>query len=109
MKIDADEFRRDWQSDTISREICKKYGISRGHLHAVANSLGLGRRPVSSWETHPQVPDPTPEEIAERAAEVRAGWSEYDRERRRVGVACGPWQPRALVWSASQKMYVGVG
>lgn|GEM_PF-2441774 len=26
--------------------------------------------------------DPTPQQIAERAAEIRAGWSEAERERR---------------------------
>ena len=34
----------------------------------------------------------TPDEIAERAAEVRATWSAADRRNRRVDAA-GPWEP----------------
>jgi len=33
------------------------------------------------------VPDPTPEEIAERAAEVRATWTENEEAKRRTGPA----------------------
>jgi hypothetical protein len=36
---------------------------------------------------------PTPREIAERAAEVRARWSEAERLRRRGHVAAAPWTP----------------
>lgn len=37
---------------------------------------------------HPPTVDPTPEEIAERAAEIRAGWSEqrWAREAWRQGI-----------------------
>lgn len=109
MPIDADEFRRDWESETPSRLICLKYAVSRGHLHSVAKSFGLGRRPKESYDCHAHVPDPTPQEIEERAAEVRARWSESERASRAVGAIQRPWQPRALVWSAAEKMYVGVG
>lgn len=36
--------------------------------------------------------DPTPEEIAARCAEIRAGWSDYVRERRQAAVGAVPWE-----------------
>jgi len=51
----------------------------------------IGWRP-GSWErNHPTIPmydDPTPEEIAERAAEIRAGWAAEEFARRN-GAALG--------------------
>jgi hypothetical protein len=44
--------------------------------------------------------DPTPEQIEERAAEIRAAWSEAERERRDVG-------KRAVRWSPPQLSYDG--
>lgn len=37
--------------------------------------------------------DPTPEEIARRAAKIRRGWSEGQRRRRRVVVEQHRWLP----------------
>ena len=39
-----------------------------------------------------QAPHPTPEQIAERAARIRDGWSE-DELYRRAGVEKPTWQP----------------
>ncbi len=36
---------------------------------------------------------PTPEEIAERAAEIRAGWSEKTEQTRRAVKVTEAWQP----------------
>lgn len=40
------------------------------------------------WSTERQPGDPTPEEIAEQAAEIRRGWSPYVRRGRRAMI---PW------------------
>lgn len=41
---------------------------------------------LTEYNAFTRRPDPTPEEIAERAAEIRAGWSEFQL-RRSLGVA----------------------
>lgn len=47
---------------------------------------GQGRRGLPRQD----VPDPTPEQIAERAASIRAGWTELEWSLRRVGIFNGP-------------------
>ena len=81
----------------------------------IAEQLGLtlpelGQRIARIWTTHyhtqlksaeaerqrlEREPDPTPEEIAERAAEIRAGWTEVEH-RRRAGL------PETSGWEAPQ-------
>ena len=36
--------------------------------------------------------DPTPEEIAAACAEIRAGWSEGEKQRRSAWAVCEPWE-----------------
>lgn len=64
----------------------------------LSGSKPLQRCCWNAWRGFPGVlrqPAPTLDEIAERAAAVRAGWSDNDRQRRTVTRA-DVWQPPAI-------------
>lgn len=72
-----------WNAGAAVAEIAAALGISRQHVHQMRFHLRLPKRDKEDvrWT------DATPEEIAERSAEVRKRWSEGERERRAVGRA----------------------
>jgi len=76
-------------------EICRQLGgISQSHLYSLAKRHKLPGR-EKFYSTHED--DPTPEEIAERAAEVRRGWADGVAEQRLVGYAPDRgWTPPAF-------------
>lgn len=56
---------------------------------------------IASTKTDRTPYSPTPEQIATAAAEIRAGWSEDERRRRRVGgPQTAPWSPPEIVVDA---------
>jgi len=69
--------REEWQ-------VAKKFGLSRTTCGAIAAEYGLPYRSRFSNRigTSNSVADPTPEQIAERCAEIRSRWSESEKERR---------------------------
>jgi len=77
------EFERHWYNLTISRaELCRIFGVSK---HTIRNfALEFGVEMVRSNPNYYKQPEycPTPEEIAERAAEIRSRWSEAVRSSR---------------------------
>lgn len=85
-KVDIESLTEAWNSDMRSDQICEEFGLSRGGLYRLAHKHRLGRRPVYlNGNGNCATVDPTPEQIAERAAEVRATWTANERESRRVG------------------------
>jgi hypothetical protein len=77
-----EEFTEAWDDDELTRaDIAERFGI------AVSTLVTLARRYDLPLERHhymrtSSVIDPTPEEIAQRAAEVRAGWSKSRANRK---------------------------
>lgn len=67
-----------------SQQVADALGIGRSRLFFLARRYGLHARPQDT-ATCRRTDDPSPEEIAERAAFVRSSWSEEELERR----ACG--------------------
>lgn len=85
--LDEVEFRALWLAGVPLRDIASRLNVGADTLGGVRRRLGL---PARTAATRPRprasaIDDPTPEEIATRAAEVRARWDEETRERRRVG------------------------
>jgi hypothetical protein len=79
-----------WHSDLKNEELAARIGIARGHLWHLRNKYGLP--PRKQQRTRPRYQDPTPQEIEERAAEVRRGWTPEEEARR----VCGrreQWRP----------------
>jgi hypothetical protein len=69
------KLRRLWSySDLSLEEVCDEMGMDEANLISYAKSLGLEDR------VEPHVFIPTPEQIRIAAAEIRAGWSEAERE-----------------------------
>lgn len=89
-RIDLDEaaFRDLWLAGVPLREISARFNLGADTLGGVRRRLRL---PPRTAETRPKaranaIDDPTPDQIAERAAEVRARWDEATRIKRRGGL-----------------------
>lgn len=87
-----------WHDHSVSNdELTKLLGITRHQFYALKAKHCLPRRPTQcQWVTARSADgerEPTQEEIAERAAQVRATWTPEEEERRRVG-------PRRKEWAA---------
>lgn len=73
-RIDKVKLARLWRDTTLTtEEIGFEMGMTSGATYKAAGRIGLGPRPrpPGGYRTR-GVPDPTPEEIAQRAAEIRA-------------------------------------
>ena len=78
-----------WNGGATLDQLCSSLGITRDTLIArrlPGDQLShLHRRRAGQRLRGPRGPAPTPEVIAERAAEIRAGWSEVEKLNRRAG------------------------
>lgn len=76
-----------WMDGTPTRIISQTLKISADRCDTTRKQLGLPRR--ESWHGsktgHRKAYLPSPEEIRQKCLEFQAGWSEEERERRRVG------------------------
>lgn len=78
-EIDIPLLYRLWHDKTLhGDEVAARLGVHRSTLSALARQHGLRRRPPvknrGPESTERQAKDPTPDEIAERAAAIRATW-----------------------------------
>jgi len=75
------EFTEAWDDESLTRiDIAKRFNVSLSTLCSLAKRYDLPTQRDNYTKTG--APDPTPEEIAKRAAEVRAGWSEARARRK---------------------------
>ena len=79
-----------WHTELKNDELASRIGVARGHLWYLRQKYGLPGR--KKRRTRPPSDDPTPEEIAERCAEVRRGWSAEEEARRLCGKPTR-WRP----------------
>jgi hypothetical protein len=85
-EIDVPALFRLWASGMPEREICQRLGVRPGSFYVIKDRMKLPPRPKAAGaEEFTEVEPPTPEEIAERAAAIRAKWPPEEEERRRVG------------------------
>lgn len=83
--VDEVKFKRLWLSDMSVARISAELRISTDSLNRVRVRLNLPpRTPRTRAKPSEPYRDPTPEEIAERAAAVRATWTPDIEEKRRV-------------------------
>lgn len=85
LEIDVPKLFRLWASGMRQFEICQELGIRPGTFWQVRQRYALPHREKAQPARSRHEPPPSPEEIAERAASVRARWSEEETEKRRVG------------------------
>lgn len=84
--MDIERIRELWSSDLRNDELAEALGVTRGKLASIRERYGLPIRDLSAPKGNAShKPDPTEEEIAQRAAMVRAGWSKEQEEARWAG------------------------
>jgi hypothetical protein len=84
--MNANDLVEVWQTMSVAA-IAEKFGTTQQAVYATARRIGLpGRRemPVPQNDI-PGEDDPTPEQIAERAAAIRKTWADSEHERRWMG------------------------
>lgn len=94
--IPEQRFRELWHAGVSLRAIADELGISQDHVAVTRRRLGLppryGSFAAATRAKAEPIIDPTPAEIAERAAAVRARWDERTREARRVTKTAGAYE-----------------
>lgn len=96
-QFDPERLRDLWFSPETNAVIAEQLGLSMWQLYLAGKQLDLPSRHDSVrrvWKTV----DPTPEEITERAAAIRRGWSDEEHDRRLVGSVAKPWKMPAFVY-----------
>ena len=67
--MDEEKLREWWHSEVPVHEIARRFGVSRKTLHEFRERCGIENR-LNKYR--PRDVDPTPGEIAERAAAIKA-------------------------------------
>lgn len=98
-----------WGTTISNMDLCLAIGVSRTTLDTLRMRYKLPRRPRVKKDS-PEVceSDPSPEEIESRAAQVRAGWSEEEEQRRIVGRRTARWAPPRYCYDGRDTAFVGV-
>lgn len=87
--LDVEKFVEAYFSQARNEELSLRFNLTRMRIAELRQLLGLPSR-LLHLDSKPAEPDPTPEEIIERAADVRSRWSPEERERRAVGASRRP-------------------
>lgn len=77
-----------WESMKVA-DIAAMHGTTEQSVYHWARKYGLPSRLQLVNRDAPLAGDPSPEQIEERAAVIRMGWSDEERQRRVVGVGSG--------------------
>jgi hypothetical protein len=78
-----------WYDETkTNTQVAKELGVTLVRLWKLGRAYSLPRRVKRQNQ-----PDPSIEEIHDRAAAIRATWSPEEREQRRVGLRRQRWTP----------------
>ena len=89
-QFDRQKVRQLWTTERSNSDIAAELGLSLLQLYAAGRKLKLRDRSVYVNRVYEKSVDPTPEEIAERCAEIRAEWPDGEEERRLVGNVAAP-------------------
>jgi hypothetical protein len=79
------KFEKVWRNSENIHEVCKKMKITHQSAYYWARKFGLPT--FCGTGSGNDENSPTEKEIAERAAEIRAGWSDSEEQSRIVGRA----------------------
>lgn len=88
--VDKKKLRELWRTERTNADIAAELGITTVQLYVAGRKLKLEQRWGHVRRVYEKHTDPTPEEIAERAAAIRAEWPEGEAERRLVGNVTNP-------------------
>jgi len=88
-----------WNKNVEARVIAQRLGVQETYITKLASRFKLPKRLPKKAENHGMaVSDPTPEEIAERAAEIRARRPVVEDDST-VEIRCYAFDPRHAVYS----------
>lgn len=108
-KIDVPRLFQLWHTTMSNTELCLALGVSRSRLDVLRIRYKLPRRPrVRKERVDASESDPSAEEIAARAAEIRAGWSEVEEQRRIVGRQQARWAAPRYCFDGRDTAFMGV-
>lgn len=99
-----------WHRNVTIDDIAAYFGVSDEKIRTTANKYKLDPRRVvqEAYDSEWQPGDPTLEEIKERAAEIRAKWTETEL-RARLGeraLSAAGWVPASYVYNVQRAMFV---
>lgn len=77
-EISLKKLKQLWKTRRTTKEIAILLQVSLAYLHTFARRHNLPKRVHIARKANEKEIDPTPEEIALRAAEVRARWTDSD-------------------------------
>ena len=84
-----------WHSDKTKTKIQREFGISYEALQRMAAKYHWRRKAAAPRQKDDdESGGPSPEEIAQRAADIRARWTPKDHAKRWVGLGRVAWTPR---------------
>lgn len=107
-KVDVQALFRLWANGASRHEICTTLGIRPGAFQHLRQQYALPKRTRGRPARGPLEPDPSPEELAQRCAEVRAKWSEEETEKRRVGSGVAPVRLRHYAYDGRTMAFSGM-
>lgn len=83
--ICVDRFRAEWIENVPIASLCQRWTISKDQVIRLRTLWELPPRHDRKKRYRPAaMVDPTPDEIQQRAAEVRASWDDHTEQLRRV-------------------------
>jgi hypothetical protein len=84
--ITREQLAEDWLTMTV-KEIAAKHSVGIQAVYAAARRFGFEYKMIlnDDDDSEPGKDDPTPEQIAERAKEIRDAWTDEEHERRFIG------------------------
>lgn len=106
LEFDVPKLWRLWHTEMTNAELCRALGVARSTLDVLRMRYKLPRR---KFERKPPCDyvenNPSAEEIAERAAEIRAGWPEGEAEKRMVGRRSRRWEMPAFAFKPREHSF----
>ena len=110
--IDFKTLRVQWASHLSMHLICTHWTITKDQLIRLKTVADLPPRHDRRLRFRPQrgeIKDPTPAELEQRKAEVRAAWDE-ETEMRRRGIKPQPYQlPQISLSAEAREIFEGFG
>lgn len=103
-RIDVPKLFRLWHSPMTNEAICAEFGCVSSTLSKLGRVYGLPPRTHIRGQYH-QKDDPTPEQIAERAAIERSKWTPEEEKKRRVGEVQGRVELRNYIYSETSRSF----
>lgn len=102
IEVDVPKLFQMWVDGYRQDEICKALGVRPGSFWELRKRYALPPRKAAKTASGGDKNPPSAEEIAARCAEIRAGWSDEERERR---VAYRPDRVRLREYSFNRCSY----